>query len=185
MSRHSQILNKKQAALLVVDVQEKINAVMFSGELVKSSVLKLIAGCKVLDVPIFVTEQYPQGLGATEPEIVAALVNEKPLEKMNFSCCGAEGFTAGLKQKEVRQIILTGIECHVCVLQTALDLLAHGFQVHLVKDAVSSRKKLDYETAIQRMAAAGVILTTTETALFELLETAGTSEFKKVAKLIK
>lgn len=185
MSRHSQILNKNHSALLIVDVQEKINAVMFSGELVKSNILKLILGCQTLNVPIIITEQYPQGLGPTEPAITAAITMTEPLSKITFSCCGIEGFSKGLKQRGLRQIILTGIECHVCVLQTALDLLAEGFQVHLVRNAVSSRKQMDYDTAQQRLAEAGAIITTTETVLFELLEKAGTPEFKNVVKLIK
>ena len=104
---------------------------------------------------------------------------------MTFSCCGADELNSGLQAGGIRQVILTGIECHVCVQQTALDLLAHDLQVHVPKDAVSSRKRLDYETALERMSKAGVVLTTVESVLFELLEKAGTPEFKEVTRLIK
>ncbi len=185
MIRHPQILKRQTAALLIIDVQQKINAVMLHREQVVNSIVKLIKGCRILNLPIFITEQYPQGLGATEPDVLQALQGTPPLQKMTFSSCGAEPLLADFKSKGIEQVVVTGIECHVCVQQTALDLLAHGFQVHLPKDAVSSRKALDYETAIERMARAGVVITTVEAVLFELLERAGTSEFKEVSKLIK
>ncbi|MFQ5706663.1 MAG: hydrolase [bacterium] len=185
MKRHPQILNRKQTALLIVDVQERINAVMHHRQTVVESILKLIKTCQILDVPIFITEQYPKGLGATEAEILAALGDTTPIQKMTFSCCGDAGLLTQLEQKNIRQVIVTGIECHVCVQQTALDLLAHHLQVHIPRDAVSSRKLLDYETALDRMAKTGAVLTTVESAVFELLEKAGTTEFKQVARLIK
>lgn len=185
MTRHPQILNRKTTALLIVDVQQKINAVMLHREQVVISIVKLIKGCQILQVPIFITEQYPQGLGHTEPAILQALEGALPFQKMTFSCCGAAALIDELKNRGVQQVVVTGIESHVCVQQTALDLLAQGFQVHLPKDAVSSRKALDYETALERMAKSGVVLTTVESVLFELLERAGTPDFKEVSKLIK
>ena len=136
-------------------------------------------------MPIFITEQYPQGLGSTEAEILQALQGQAPVQKMTFSCCGAEDLISKLRESGIKQIVVAGIESHVCVQQTALDLLAQEFQVQVPKEAVSSRKELDYETALERMARAGVVLTTVEAVLFELLERAGTPEFKQISQLIK
>jgi len=108
-----------------------------------------------------------------------------PLQKMTFSCCGSQELLEQINSQKIKQVIVTGIESHVCVQQTALDLLAQEIQVHIPKDAVSSRKELDYQTALERMSSAGVVLTSVEAALFELLQEAGTPEFKKITKLIK
>ena len=185
MRRHSQILNRGRTALLIVDVQERIHAVMLHKELIVDNISRLIKACKILNVPIFITEQYPRGLGTTVPAISDALADLNPVQKLTFSCCGATELMGQLKAQSIQQIIVTGIESHVCVQQTALDLIAQDFQVHIPKDAVSSRKELDYLTALERMSKAGVVVTTLETALFELLEKAGTDEFKEVMKLIK
>jgi nicotinamidase-related amidase len=185
MIRHPEILNKSQTALLIVDVQQKINAVMMHPDTVVESIVKLIKACQILNVPIFITEQYPKGLGPTETKILQALDGNRPIQKMTFSCCGADHLLKQLKDNRIRQVIITGIESHVCVQQTALDLLAQNIQVHIPKDAVSSRKELDYQTALERMSKAGIVLTTVEAALFELLQQAGTPEFKQITQLIK
>lgn len=184
MKRHPQILDRKHTALLIVDVQEKINAVMMQGNLVVDSILKLIKACQTLNVAIFITEQYPKGLGPTEPKILQALQGQSPLQKMTFSCCGSQEFLEKINGQNIKQVIVTGIESHVCVQQTALDLLVQEIQVHIPKDAVSSRKELDYQTALERMSNAGVVLTSVEALLFELLQEAGTPELKEVVKLI-
>lgn len=185
MNRHPQILNRRQTALLIVDVQQKINSVMMDGQGVVQNILKLIEACRVFDIPVFITEQYPKGLGPTEPAILEALEGQTPVQKMTFSCCGSQELIEQLKAENTRQLLVTGIEAHVCVLQTALDLLAQNFQVHIPTDAVSSRKELDYKTALERVSRVGAVLTTVEAALFEILEEAGTPEFKQVSKLIK
>lgn len=182
--RHAEILNRRQSALLIVDIQQKINAVMLHRARVIASTVTLIKACRVLEVPIFLTEQYPKGLGTTEEQIMSALAGTEALQKMSFSC-GSDTLLAQLREKGIRQVIVAGIECHVCVLQTALDLIANGLQVHIAVDAVSSRKELDYKTALGRMARAGAVTTTVESVLFEILERAGTPEFKEVSKLIK
>ena len=185
MPRHETILNKKSTGLLIIDIQQRMNTVMkFRVRLVKNTI-KLIEGFNILNVPIFITEQYRKGLGSTEQSILNAITEPDIVEKMNFSCCAALSLMEQLRSKNIRQVVVCGIETHVCVLQTCLDLLAEGFQVDLVIDAISSRKKLDHQTAIDRLQKAGVILTTTETVLFELLEKAGTPEFKKISQLIK
>lgn len=185
MRRHPQILDRKQAAFLIVDVQKRINAAMLHRQQVVDNTVKLIKACQTLGMPIFITEQYPQGLGPTEPAIMEALGGASPYAKLTFSCCGVDELIAQFHDRDIRQVVMVGIETHVCVLQTALDLLAQDIQVHVLKDAVSSRKEVDYETALDRMQAAGAIVSTIEASLFELLERAGTPEFKEVAKLIK
>ncbi len=185
MNRHPEILNRDQTALLIVDVQQKINAVMLHGDAVVENIVRLIKACQILNVPIFITEQYPKGLGPTETKILQALEGKTPIQKMTFSCCGTGEFVQQLSNNHIRQVIVTGIESHVCVQQTALDLLAHGIQVHVPKDAISSRKELDYQTALERMSKSSIVITTVETALFELLQEAGTPEFKKISELIK
>jgi len=185
MVRHDTILNKKTTCLLIIDIQQRINAVMkFRVRVVKNTV-KLINGFNILKVPIFITEQYRKGLGPTEKPILDALKQPGIVEKLNFSCCAALPLMEQLRSNKIQQVVVCGIETHVCVLQTCLDLLAKGFQVHLVCDTISSRKKLDHETAIERLRDAGVILTTTESVLFELLERAGTAEFKQISQLVK
>jgi len=185
MTRHPQILNKKHTALLIVDIQQRINAVMQAGDMVVANTIKLIKACRILNIPIFITEQYPKGLGPTEPVILEALADVQPMQKMSFSCCSAEKLLPQLNSLQIKQVIVTGIESHVCVLQTAFDLIANDYQVHIPKEAVSSRKEIDYQTALARMSKAGIIITTVESVLFELLETAGTPEFKEITKLIK
>ena len=185
MARHNTILNKNTTGLLIIDIQERINAVMKFRDRVVKNTVKLINGFKILEVPIFITEQYRKGLGTTEKPILDALSQPGIIEKVNFSCCAALTLMEELKAEQVQQVVVCGIETHVCVLQTCLDLLAEGFQVHLIIDAISSRRKLDHEAAIDRMEQAGVILSTTESALFELLERAGTPEFKLISQLIK
>jgi len=185
MVRHNSILNEKTAGLLIIDIQERINAVMKFRERVVRNTVKLINGFNILNVPIFITEQYRKGLGPTEKIILDALKQRDIVEKLSFSCCATLPLMEQLRTKKIQQVVVCGIETHVCVLQTSLDLLAEGFQVHLVCDAISSRKKLDHETAIDRMQQAGVILTTTEAVLFELLEHAGTPEFKQISQLVK
>jgi len=184
MKRHPQILERDHTALLVVDAQIKLSAVVQNGKQVVEGIGRLIKGFRVLNLQVFSTEQYPQGLGPTDPSITAIL-DSAPFQKMSFSCITVEELTSQLQQRKIQQVLIAGIEAHVCVQQTALDLLAHDFQVQVGVDVVSSRKELDYRTALERMSKAGVILTTVEAALFELLEVSGTGEFKEIAKLIK
>lgn len=185
MQRHPQILNRRRSALLIVDVQERINAAVLHRQQVVDNTVRMVRACQILGIPIFVTEQYPQGLGPTESPVRETLGEIVPYTKLTFSCCGVKELMEQLHQHRVHQVIMVGIETHVCVLQTALDLLAGGFQVHVLRDAVSSRNEVDYQTALERMQTAGVVMSTVETALFELLEQARTPEFKEVAKLIK
>jgi len=185
MEGRKNMLDRERSALLVVDVQERLWAVMRQRQHLAERIAVAIRGCRLLRVPVFLTEQYPRGLGPTITPVSDSLGDIQPLVKMTFSCCGLTGLPRTMKEKGIEQVILTGIETHVCVLQTALDLIDGGFQVHLLTDAVSSRYVADEETALRRLSREGVVLSTIETALFELLTTAGAPEFKEVSKLIK
>jgi nicotinamidase-related amidase len=171
------LLNRDRAALVVVDVQEGFRPYeSFAG--VAESCAKLVQAARILDVPRVVSEQYPKGLGHTAPEV--GLEDEVAIEKSVFSAARAAGFDLG----ERDQAVVCGIETHVCVSQTVHDLLDRGVEVHVPADAVGSRHAIDYERGLERLERAGAVVTTVEAALFELLERAGTPEFKAVQKLI-
>jgi nicotinamidase-related amidase len=171
------LLSRERAALVVVDVQEAFRSyASFAG--VAESCAKLVQGARILGLPVQVSEQYPKGLGHTAPEV--GLQDEPRIEKSVFSAARAEGFDLAGRE----QAVVCGIETHVCVSQTVHDLLARGVEVHVPADAVGSRHEVDYERGLERMERAGAVVTTVEAALFELLERAGTPEFKEVQRLI-
>ena len=178
-------LTRTQAGLVVVDMQERLLPAIFEKERVLQNTLRLVQGAGILRVPVSATEQYRKGLGPTVPEVAASIPGFAPWEKLAFSACGASDFIPGLKSKQVSQVILCGIEAHVCVSQTCLDLLDKGFQVFVAADAVSSRTPENYRLGLDRMRAAGAVIASTEMVLFELLERAGTDEFKQILKLVK
>ncbi|NOZ62601.1 MAG: hydrolase [Calditrichaeota bacterium] len=185
MKRHPTILKKEKTGLLIIDIQEKISAVMKYQDSVIENTVKLVKGFQVLQLPIFITEQYRKGLGPTAAPILEALQPEKIEEKLTFSCCTLPNFGDQLKNRGVEQVVICGIEAHVCVAQTALDLLANDFQVYLAADAVSSRKKIDHKMALERLRQQGAIVTTAEAVLFELLVESRTPEFKEISKIVK
>lgn len=183
--RHPRLLTSQNAVLLIVDVQERFRAVMGDfPELIKNISI-LAKACKILKVPVVVTEQYPQGLGSTVAEIQAALGEHKQFEKSCFSTCGSIEFDEWLKQKNRKQIIVSGIEAHVCVSQSVHDLLARDYQVHVVTDAIASRIPRNKEVGIQKMTSSGALFSSVEMALFEMLQESGTDDFKAVQKLVK
>jgi nicotinamidase-related amidase len=171
------LLSRDRAALVVVDVQESFRPYA-SFEAVAGACAKLLQAARILEVPALVSEQYPKGLGPTAHEV--GLLDEPRIEKTVFSAVRAEGFDIDGRG----QALVCGIEAHVCVSQTVHDLLARGIEVHVPADAVGSRHAIDYERGLERMQRAGAVVTTVEAALFELLERAGTPEFKEVQKLI-
>jgi len=183
--RHQRIIQKENCALLVIDIQEKILPVINDSERIISNTLKLINGFKIMNVPVFLTEQYPQGLGRTDSRILSALPDINPIEKKTFSCYGAKEFVDKLKENNITRVALCGIESHVCVIQTALDLIANDFQVFIAADAVSSRKLFDFEMSLRRMGANGAEISLTESILFEMMNQCGTDEFRAVSKLVK
>jgi nicotinamidase-related amidase len=171
------LLNRDRTALVVVDVQDGFRPYeSFAG--VADACAKLVQAARILDVPRVVSEQYPKGLGHTAPEV--GLEDELTIEKSVFSAARADGFDLGGRE----QAVVCGIETHVCVSQTVHDLLERGIEVHVPADAVGSRHAIDYERGLERLERAGAVVTTVEAALFELLERAGTPEFKAVQKLI-
>ncbi len=171
------LLDRGRAALVVVDVQEGFRPyASFAG--VAEACAKLVQAARILDVPRVVSEQYPKGLGHTASEV--GLEGERPIEKSVFSAARAEGFDLDGRD----QALVCGIETHVCVSQTVLDLLERGVEVQIPADAVGSRHEIDYARGLERLERAGAVVTTVEAALFELLERAGTPEFKAVQKLI-
>lgn len=179
------LLRRAQAGLVVVDIQERLMPAIFERERVVESAARLARVAALLQVPIFATEQYRKGLGPTVPEVAQAIPGFAPLEKLAFSACGAEDFVAALQEKKVMQPILCGVEAHVCVTQTCLGLLEQGFHPFVVAEAVSSRTPENYRLALTRLRGAGAQVVSTEMVLFELLEKAGTAEFKQVLALVK
>jgi nicotinamidase-related amidase len=171
------LLGRERAALLVVDVQEGFRSYACFADVARACA-KLVQAARVLELPALVSEQYPQGLGHTAPEV--CLEDERRIEKTVFSAVRADGFDLAGRE----QAIVCGIETHVCVSQTVHDLLDRGIEVHVPADAVASRHDIDYQRGLERMERAGAVISTVEAALFELLERAGTPEFKAVQKLI-
>jgi nicotinamidase-related amidase len=172
------LLSRQRSALIVVDVQEGFRAYETFDEVARSCA-KLIEAARILDVPRIVSEQYPKGLGHSVPEL--GLDGEPVIEKTVFSAVRADGFSLNGRD----QVVVCGIESHVCVSQTAHDLLQRGIEVHIPADAVGSRNERDYRWGLERLDRAGAVVTTVESVLFELLGRAGTPEFKQVQALIK
>jgi nicotinamidase-related amidase len=171
------MLTRDRAALVVIDVQESFRPyACFAG--VADACAKLLAAARILEIPALVSEQYPSGLGRTAPEV--GVDGERRIEKTVFSAVRSEGFD--LEGRD--QAIVCGIEAHVCVSQTVHDLLERGIDVHVPADAVGSRHAIDYERGLERLQRAGAVVSTVEASLFELLERAGTREFKAVQRLI-
>lgn len=180
-------LDRDRAVLVVIDVQEKLCVAMDSavlGKLVKNIGIMLETAAEMA-IPVLVTEQYVKGLGSTLTELKEKSSASPCFEKMAFSCCGSSEFVEALKATGRNQVIVTGMETHVCVLQTVLELREAGFDVHIVRDAVMSRNKQNWQTAIETMTLAGAIPTSTESAMFQLLKVAGTDEFRKLSRLVR
>ena len=172
-------------ALLVIDVQVKLAHLMDGKEELVENLRKLIKGAQVLGIPIIWTEQNPRGLGPTIPEIKELLPDNRPITKFSFSCCGEESFMEELRRQNRKQILITGIEAHICVYQTAMDLLGWGYEVDVVADAVSSRTAGNKRIGLEKIRDGGGRLTSTETAIFELLRVAEGERFKEILQIMK
>jgi nicotinamidase-related amidase len=179
------MLDAKKCCLVVIDVQEKLLRVMQNPEGVVKNCGVLIQIAKALDIPILWCQQYPKALGLTVAPLAQLLKGLSPTDKLSFSCCGEPDFVKRLEALDVEAVVLCGIESHVCVFQTAMDILHQGLKVHMIADAVSSRTEENRQIGISRMAAAGVIINSTEMFLFELLRTAEHPKFKELAALIR
>jgi nicotinamidase-related amidase len=178
-------IHRDESVLVVVDVQERLFPHIYDNDLLERKIGTLIRGMKQLGVPRIVTEQYKKGLGDTIPSVKHALGDYQGIEKMTFSCCGEPNFNLALEEHFKKYVILCGIETHVCVMQTAIDLLDSGHIPVIVEDAVSSRSPLDKKVAIERVVHEGGKVATVESILFELCKVSGTAEFKEISALVK
>lgn len=178
-------LTTQNAVLVVIDVQEKLMAAMPRRAEALTAANKFIRAARLLQVPVLVTVQYVKGLGPICAELAEATAGLTPLEKMAFSSCGSEEFTRAIKALGRKRVILCGVETHVCVQQTAFDLMAGDHDVYLAADAVCSRREADGTVAIARLRDFGAVITTVEAAVYELLRKAGTPQFKQVLPLFK
>lgn len=177
-------LTPQNSALVVIDVQEKLMKAMPQRAATLGSIHKLIGAARILKLPTLVTTQYVKGLGPVCPEVTEATPGISPIDKMAFSCCGSEEFLRALKDLRRQRIILCGVEAHVCVQQTAIDLMKDYF-VYVVADAICSRHRHDHKVAVERMRDCGAVITTVESTIFEILRESGTDTFKQVLPLFK
>jgi len=176
---------KDHSSALIIDMQERLFPFIHESEILIRNTIILIEGLKVLHIPIFVTEQYVKGLGPTVAPIASSLEGIKRTEKMSFSCCNEPRVMEDIAVAGKENIIIAGIESHVCVLQTVIDLKRSGYNPVVVTDCISSRKETDKQFALERMRHEGATLTTCEAILFELLRYSGTEQFKSISKLVK
>jgi nicotinamidase-related amidase len=180
------LLEREETVLCVVDIQEKLLARMAEKERVISNAVLMVSAAARLGVPLVLTEQYPRGLGRTVIELTTALGEEyRPMEKLTFGCAEVPAFMGRLKDLKRKQALLCGVEAHICVLQTCLELLERKYQVQVIADAVCSRNAEHKELALAQMRDAGAVITCAEAVVFQLLGRAGTPEFKDILDLIK
>jgi nicotinamidase-related amidase len=185
LNRHVRTLDRDESVLLVVDLQESYRGKLHREEAVVAAARRMLEAAGILGIPVVVTEQYPKGLGRTRAEIAEKIPADSPvLEKTTFSALGAPEVAAVLEKLGRSQVVVIGIETHVCVNQSVHDLLARRYAVHLVRDAITSRFPLEDETGWQKLVASGAVATTTECALFEWLEDAKHPAFKAIHQLV-
>lgn len=179
------MLEIQNTTLIIVDIQERLAHFVHGNDLLIKNLQKLIKGVQVFKIPILWIEQNPEGLGPTIPEIADISSDFRPIRKMSFSCCRNDGFMQTLTDLHRRQVIIAGIEAHICVCQTAVDLVNIGYEVQVVADAISSRNIENKEIGLQKMRDSGVGLTSVETSLFELLKVAEGDQFREIIKIVK
>ena len=184
MTTSQRIINRERAGIVVVDIQTKLTKVMRRPAFMVDNVVRLLRFSALMDLPVVVTEQYPRMMGTTLPEVREAVPKFDPLPKMEFDCCGNHDFNTRLKAASIDQIILTGLETHICILQTCLSLLEAGYKVYVPRDGVDSRTEENWQVGLELMKSAGAVITSAETIIFQILKKAGTAEFKQAMKLI-
>lgn len=181
----STMLRRDSAVLVIIDIQPRLADAMPRRDAVVAASVLLARAASVMQLPVIVTRQYPKGLGDTVPELAEVTPGATTVDKVSFSCPDEPSFRAALEQTRRRQVVLAGMEAHICVTQTALALLAEGYEVHVVADATCSRRDADQAVALDRLRAAGIVVTTTESAIYEALGAAGTPEFAGVLEAVK
>ncbi|MAM86283.1 hydrolase [Allohahella sp. A8] len=179
------MLSSVDAVLVIVDVQGRLASLMHDHDSLIANIRIMIQACQKLDIPILWNEQVPDKLGETVPEIAELLSAQSPMAKTSFSCLGSDAFNSALADTRRRQVLVVGIETHVCVYQTVVDLLENLLEVHVIADAVSSRKVENKKLALHKMRLAGADVTTTEMCLFEMLRTAEAEEFRDISRLVR
>ena len=179
------MLKLDNTVLVVIDIQSKLWNVMHDKEDLLANAQKLVRGMQVMGVPIILTEQNPQGLGPTVPELMQTMPQIKPLPKFCFNCWQEKDFQDTVLESGCKQVLICGIETHICVYQTALEMLSSGFEVYVVGDVVSSRVVRNRDIALSRLQSEGARLTVTEMAIYELMQTAKSPHFKEMLKVIK
>jgi nicotinamidase-related amidase len=184
--RHEHVLDPNNSVVVVVDLQEGFRAPIFEFDKIVARTSIVVQAVKLLNLPVLVTEQYPQKLGATVPEIKSVLPEGVAIvDKTAFSCCGASVFNEQLDRLRRKQVILCGIETHVCMSQTAHDLLARGYQVHVLEDCASSRTPQNREIGLAKMRRSGALPSSSEMALFELMVDSRHEHFRAISKMVK
>jgi nicotinamidase-related amidase len=184
--RHASILHQEQTLLVIVDMQPPFLKNIWERERLVGNVTILLEAARLLRLPIVPTQQNTDRMGASIPEVAKRLPSLcVPFDKMSFSCCSDDAFMSEVNRSGRKQVLLSGVEAHVCIAQTALDLIAAGYQVHVAADAVSSRTQSNWQIGLNRIERAGGILTSSEAAVFELLEEAGTPDFRELLPLFK
>jgi nicotinamidase-related amidase len=184
-TRHPTVARAGDSALVVIDCQERLWKVITDAEALERQLAILVRGARILQVPVIVTEQYPKGLGPTVQGLKDAAGDAPVLEKMTFSCAGDDGFQSRLRGLERATIVVCGVEAHICVMQTALDLLADGYAVQVVADGVGTRAPANRDIALGRLEQAGAVITCVESLLFEWMERCDVAAFKQIQGLLK
>ncbi|MBC8420855.1 MAG: hydrolase [Desulfobacterales bacterium] len=179
------LLNRENTGLIIVDAQEKLMQVMGNPDRVTDRIVKLLHLSRLFNLPVVLTEQYSKWLGPTLSPIKEALPEYDPIEKLDFNCCSVDLFNTRLKANALDNIILVGVETHICVFQTCVSLLERGYRVHVPHHAVDSRTGDNWNIGLSLMKEAGAVITSTETVVFQILKRAGTKEFKEMLKVIK
>jgi len=179
------MFNRKDTVFIIVDIQAKLFRLMHEREKLSENVQKLVKGMLAMDIPVLWMEQNPRGLGATIPEVAGLLNGIEPMQKQSFSCCASAAFMGKLENLKRKNVVLAGIETHICVYQTAADLLEFGYMAAVVADAVSSRTEGNMKIGLQKISTLGGSVSSVETVLFELLRTAEDGAFKKILDLVK
>ena len=180
-----ELLNRENTGLLIIDVQEKLMEVMGRKEGIMQNIIKLLHLSELFKLPLILTEQYPRWLGPTLKEIQDLLPDYDPITKMHFNCCDVDAFNERLEGERLQNVIVTGVESHICVFQTCACLLQRGYAVHVPQDAVDSRTDDNWRVGLELLREAGAFITSTETVIYQIMGKAGTKEFKKMLKILK